>query len=347
MTTSPAPRPDAPDFITLANLFAEAAGIADDVEHWEASARFTEGAKVLRDYLRTLPNNYRSVATPPAARGDEEREGMALTDAKFCELYRKHWPTASPDAGIIEYEAKMLAFARDVAALSPSGAQPVAWAVVRDDGNVEDGRIWRHRDKAEKFHAHASRSKDHRYEVIPLYASPSPLAAEGEREGDEHWTQRVVKRVKDALGNIHDNLIVYSQNNGTSISTGDIKELIAVVERQGPAVDESAPLSKWDEAAVMSTWLTLHSWKDGERDEAFAQGRLRWLARKVRALSAAPSGQREEDGDKAMATVEAKVRNLPLRHQSHFRSLKTGEEVRKDVLRIIDAARSPTTGKAE
>lgn len=48
-------------------------------------------------------------------------------------------------------------------------------------------------------------------------------------------------------------------------------------------LDESAPLSKADEAAVMSAWLMLHSWKEGHRDDEFAKQRLQWLARRVRA----------------------------------------------------------------
>ena len=48
----------------------------------------------------------------------------------------------------------------------------MAWAVVNETGAVDDGRIWRHRDKAEKFHAHASRNPDREYHIVPLYAAP-------------------------------------------------------------------------------------------------------------------------------------------------------------------------------
>ena len=53
-------------------------------------------------------------------------------------------------------------------------AEAVAWAVTKDGGPVEDGRMWRHRDKAERFLAHASRSTEHRYELVPLAALARP-----------------------------------------------------------------------------------------------------------------------------------------------------------------------------
>lgn len=62
---------------------------------------------------------------------------------------------------------------RIIAALSPSGAQPVAWGV----RNTVVGHWYGFYDNPVGARQNATYAN---YEVVPLYASPSPLAAEGD-----------------------------------------------------------------------------------------------------------------------------------------------------------------------